>query len=232
MKDFTDTILQKIEDYVMDRLDATERTLFETELATDTDLREEVAVTSRVKATAQRSQLRDKIKTIQTQKLAEWDREPADATRNYLDETPVRRVNWLGRSATFAAAACVLFVAYLSFSSVSLPDAATVSERGNATTDSLQVAIYGQYAQAIAALENEDFDTAIVLFDQVATQENIRPYYKEAAVWYGGVARIKSDPKTARILTNYVIKKEDKEFTVSTVDQWKAWVQIKMSQIF
>jgi anti-sigma factor RsiW len=40
MKEFNDITLQKIEDYVMDRLDPTERTLFETELATNAELRE------------------------------------------------------------------------------------------------------------------------------------------------------------------------------------------------
>jgi len=234
MKEFNDITLQKIEDYVMDRLDPTERTLFETELATNAELREEVDKTVMVKETAERSKFRTKIKAIQTEKLTEWNTEVLEhVDHQEVEKTGnARKVNWLGRSTTFAAAASVLFVAYLALSPVSLPDAYTVTVRGESVTDSLQTAVYSRYSEAIAALENEDFDTAAVLFDSVATKDNIRPYYKEAAIWYGGVARIKSEPETAKQLTQYVINKENKEFKISRLNQVKVWIKIKVSELF
>lgn len=227
MKEFNEITLQKIEDYVMDRLDATERTLFETELATDAELRKETDQTIKVKVAAERSQLRSKIKTIQSKKIAEWNNE---ASKSEEQETPIKRVNWLRRSTTFAAAASVLFVVYLALSPVSLPNATIISERGNSTADSLQTTVMLKYSTAINALQNEDFETAAKLFDEVATNQNIRPYYQEAATWYGGIAQIETNPIVAELKINSVINKENKAFKIDLLDRLRVWLKLKMSK--
>jgi anti-sigma factor RsiW len=228
MKEFTEITLEKIEDYLMGKLDATERTLFETDLATNADLREELEKTKRVQEAAVRSKLRNKIKNIQADKLAEWKNE---ATEQPLIKGKSQRSIWRIPT-TFAAAASVLFTFYLGLSPVSLPDADTISERGSATTDSIQIVILAKYSTAITAFQNEDFATSQTLFDEIATSPNIRPYYQEAATWYGGVAQIETDPAAAKTKLDGIIDKQDRTFEISTLDRIRVWLKLKMSKLF
>ncbi len=188
-------------------------------------MREELEKTKRVQEAAVRSKLCTKIKNNEADKLNDWKNEQAEQPK--IVEKPKR--NTWRIPTTFAAAASVLFTFYLSLSPVSLRDAATISERGNATTDSVKTEILVKYSNAVSALKNEDFETAATLFDEIATNPDIRSHYQEAATRYGGVAQIETDPAAEKTKLDGIIDKQNRTFEISTLDRIRVWLKLKMN---
>jgi hypothetical protein len=224
---------QHIEDYLNDRLDATTKADFEARMAVDTDLREEVVKLQLLRQIAKRNATREKIKAIQTEKISEWKAEATD-NEEITDETerakPKLKI-WRNFG-TFAAAASVALVMYLNFSSISMPNEATLSERGNgAELDSIQKVNFENYLTAQKALQSGDNATAISYFEKVANATEIRPYYKDASTWFLAVANVEKSPKKAEELMQNILSKQDFKYEVSLLDKARMWTKIQVSKV-
>lgn len=224
-------IHQQIEDYLNNRLGETEKADFEARMAADADLREEVVKLQLLRQIAKRNATREKIKAIQAEKLAEWKAEIADNQEVIEEETKPKFKIWRNIG-TFVAAASVALVMYLNFSSFTMPDAATLSERGNsAELDAVQKLNFENYLTAQKALKTGDNKTAIEYFEKVRNSTEIRPYYRDASMWFLAVANVDKNPKKAEDLMQDILSKKDFKYEVSTLDKARIWVKIQVSKV-
>jgi hypothetical protein len=223
-------IHQQIEDYLNDRLGETEKTDFEARMAADTDLREEVVKLQLLRQIAKRNATRENIKAIQAEKLAEWNSESTD-NQEVIEEIKPKFKIWRSIG-TFAAASSVALLIYLNFSSVSMPNETTLSERGNSTElDSIQKVHFENYLTAQKALKSGDNATAITYFEKVSNATEIRPYYRDASRWFLAVANVNKNPKNAEDLMQDILGEKEFQYEISALDKARIWTKIQVSKV-
>ncbi len=207
-------ILDQIQQYLSQQMSEEERADFTKKIEGDSLLKDDVEKLSLLKSIAERQRLRDEIKNIHQQKMAEW----SDSEENL----PVKRFNLWKITGGFAMAASVAMVCFLTFSDVQYEPISSETERGNIEN---QDVVLKKFDETISKLENGDTKTSFLLYEDFAkikAEQNLRPYYKDAADWYSVVALVKSKEyqKADELLKN-IESRTDFKFGISTVDKWK-----------
>lgn len=215
----TEEELERISQYLNRQLGVDENTLFESELSTDAQLAADVEQLRLLAQVAQRQQLREQIKRIQFEKLAEWQQEDTDSTTKILP-MPVKRTNFWQMGGWASAASVVLLIGYFSLADVSYEPVSMAVERSN--TPSVQDPILAQLDQGIKLLKDNKPAEAITIFDQVEGADNIRVYYRDAATWYETVALLKTGKKAeAKALLQQIESSADFQYDIPMLDKWK-----------
>ena len=207
-------ILDQIQQYLSQQMSEEERTDFNQKVDRDLSLKEDVEKLSLLKNIAERQRLRDEMKTIHQQKMAEWD-EPVEIL-------PVKKLDFWKITGGFSVAASVAMVCFLTFSDVKYEPISSETERGNVEN---QDVVLRKFDENIKNLENGDVKSSYLLYEdfvKIKTLPNLRPYYKDAADWYSVVALVKSEEyqKADELLKN-IESRTDYKFGISTVDKWK-----------
>jgi hypothetical protein len=218
---------QLLEDYLANRLSGSDIVSIEAEINNIPAVKAEYEKLLLLKNTIQRQQTRDKIKAIHAQKMAEWkDEDSENEERKIISLQPKKNnISTFFKIGGMVAAACAVFMIYLSVSPISMPDATNLSERGNSSElDSLQKLEFGYYLQGQKALSEGKNEEAIVLFQKVMEAKNIRPYYKDAALWFSAVANseLGNDAKVNEILKQ-IDSRNDFRYEISRMDRLKIW---------
>ncbi|MFN8347573.1 MAG: hypothetical protein U0X91_21395 [Spirosomataceae bacterium] len=215
----TEEELERISQYLNRQLGVDENTLFESELSTDAQLAADVEQLRLLKQAAERQQLREQIKRIQSEKLTEWQQDDTDSTTKIVP-MPVKRTNFWQMGGWASAASVALLVGYFSLAEVSYEPVSMAVERSN--TPSAQDTILEQLDQGIKLLKDNKPTEAITIFDQVEGAANIRAYYRDAATWYETVALLKAGKKAeAKALLRQIEYSPDFQYDIPTLDQWK-----------
>jgi hypothetical protein len=220
---------QLLEDYLANRLEGTDIIFIEAKIDNVPVVKAEYEKLVLLKNTIQRQQTRDKIQAIHAQKMAAWKGEDSENEGGRIVALYPKKNNLstFFKIGGFAAAACAVFMIYLSVSPISTPDATNLSERGNSTElDSLQKLEFGYYLQGQKALSEGKNQDAIVMFKKVMEAKNIRPYYKDASLWFSAVANSKmgNDAKVNEILKQ-IDSQVDFKYEISRMDRWKIWLR-------
>jgi hypothetical protein len=207
-------ILDQIQQYLSQKMTEEERADFTQKIEGDSLLKDDVEKLSLLKNIAERQRLRDEIKSIHQQKMAEWN--------DSEEILPVRKLNFWKVTGGFAVAASVAMVCFLTFSDVNYKPISSETERGNIENQDL---VLKKLDEAITKLENGDVKSAFLLYEdfkKIKAEKNLRPYYKDAADWYSVVALVKSEEyqKADELLKN-IESRTDYKFGISTVDKWK-----------
>lgn len=114
----TEEELERINKYLNRQLGVDENTLFESELSTDAELAADVEQLRLLAQVAQRQQLREQIKRIQSEKLTEWQQDDTDSTAKIIP-MPVKRTNFWQTGGWASAASVALLIGYFSLTDVS-----------------------------------------------------------------------------------------------------------------
>lgn len=215
----TEEELERISQYLNRQLGVDENTLFESELSTDAQLAADVEQLRLLAQVAQRQQLREQIKRIQSEKLTEWQQEDTSSTTKIVP-MPVKRFDFWKTGGLAAAASVVLLVGYFSLADVSYEPVSMAVERSN--TPSAQDPTLAQLDQGIKLLKDNKPAEAITIFDQVEGAANIRAYYRDAATWYETVALLKAGKKVeAKALLQQIESSPDFQYDIPMLDKWK-----------
>jgi hypothetical protein len=207
-------ILDQIQQYLSQQMSEEERADFTQKIEGDSLLKDDVEKLSLLKNIAERQRLRDEIKSIHHQKMAEWN--------DSVEVLPIKKLNFWKISGGFAVAASVAMTCFLTFSDVNYEPISSETERGNIENQDL---VLKKFDETIKELENGDVKNSVLLYEdfkKIKAEENLRPYYKDAADWYSVVALVKSEEyqKADELLKN-IESKTDYKFGISTVDKWK-----------
>ena len=215
----TEEELERISQYLNRQLNVDENTLFESELSTDAQLAADVEQLRLLAQVAQRQQLREQIKRIQSEKLVEWQQEDTDSTTKVVP-MPVKRTHFWQMGGWASAASVALLVGYFSLADVGYEPVSMAVERSN--TPSVQDPILAQLDQGIKLLKDNKPAEAITIFDQVEGAANIRVYYRDAATWYETVALLKTGKKAeAKALLQQIESSADFQSDIPMLDKWK-----------
>ncbi len=218
---------QMLEDYLANRLTGMDITFIEAQIDNIPAVKTEYEKLLLLKNTIQRQQTRDKIKAIHAQKMAEWKGEDSENEGGKIIKLQPQKSNVSNffKIGGMAAAACAVFMIYLSVSPISTSDPTNLSERGNSTElDSLQKLEFEYYLQGQKALSDGKNQEAIVMFQKVMEAQNIRPYYKDASLWFSAVANSEmgNEAKVNEILKQ-IDSKGDFRYEISRIDRLKIW---------
>ncbi len=207
-------ILDQIQQYLSQQMSEEERANFTQKIEGDSLLKDDVEKLSLLKSIAERQRLREEIKSIHQQKMAEWG-EPVEILL-------VKKLNFWKITGGFSVAASVAMVCFLNFNDVKYEPISSETERGNIEN---QDVVLKKFDETITKLENGDVKNSYLLYESfkaIKAQTNLRPYYKDAADWYSVVALVKSEEyqKADELLKN-IESRNDYKFKISTVDKWK-----------
>lgn len=223
---------QHIEDYLNNRLDAVEKGIFERRMAQDEDFREEVVKLQLLRMIAKKQATRNKIRLIQEQKLANWRLEVAEDDNEIEEAKHKPKFRILRNFGTLAAAASITAVCYLNFSTITLPNEATLAERGNSTElDSLQKINFENYLTAQKALKSGNNSVAIENFEKVIAGKELRPYFIDASRWFIAVANVDARPEEAEEMMQDILSKKDFKYEISFLDKARMWNKIQINKI-
>jgi tetratricopeptide (TPR) repeat protein len=139
--------------------------------------------------------------------------------------------------AGFAAAACAVFIIYLSFSPTQFPNSEndfTVVRKANPTSMTPQQHyVFNQFFEGQAHIAEGQYTLAIKNLEEVVRFNDLRPYFREAAEWHLAFAYLKSgDTVRAEQLYLRFSNCLDCEYPVSRIDRWKVWWQIQYAKLF
>lgn len=207
-------ILDQIQQFLSQQMSDEERTNFTQKIEADSLLKDDVEKLGLLKSIAERQRLRDEIKSIHQQKMAEWN--------DSEDISPVRKLNLWKITGSFSVAASVAIACFLTFSDVKYEPISSETERGSIEN---QDVVLRKFDEAIKKLETGDVKSSYLLYEDfkaIKAQENLRPYYKDAADWYSVVALVKSEEyqKADELLKN-IESRTDYKFGINKVDRWK-----------
>ncbi len=220
---------QLLEDYLAKRLTGSDIIFIEAQIGNIPAVKVEYDRLLLLKNTIQRQQTRDKIKAIHAKKMAEWKEDDLENVGGRIIKFQPKRNSFstIFNIGGMAAAACAVFMIYLSVSPISTSDATNLSERGNSTElDSLQKLDFGYYLQGQKALSEGKNQEAILMFQKVMQAKNIRPYYKDASLWFSAVANseLGNEVKVNEILKR-IDSQSDFRYEISKMDRLKIWLR-------
>lgn len=211
-----------IERYLNNKMSAEESLLFTTALATDQAFAQDVETVKRTHTVLQEAFLAqgalDTIRSLQQSKTVK-----------------VRTLQNVFRSSAGLAAACIVFVTYLSLSPVQFPD----SENDFTVTRNLdqhnrsnkQQYVFDQFFDGQAHILEGDYMMAVKNFEEVLKSPTIRPYFREAAEWHLAVAYLKSgQPNRAHHIYEQFDDCLDCEYRIGNLNRWKIWWQIQWAK--
>lgn len=227
MKTINEQTQKMLEDYLANRLSNNDTIYIEAQINNIPIVKVEYDRMLLLKNTIQRQQTRDKIRAIHAEKMVEWKGENSENEGGRVTSLQPKKnnISRIFKIGGMAAAACAVFMIYLSVSPISTPDATNLSERGNSTElDSLQKLEFGYYLQGQKALSEDKNQEAIVMFQKVMEAKNIRPYYKDASLWFSAVANAElgNEVKVNEILKQ-IDSRSDFKYEISKVDRLKMW---------
>jgi hypothetical protein len=207
-------ILDQIQQYLNQQMSEEERIDFMQKIESDSLLKDDVEKLTLLKNIAERQRLRDEIKSIHQQKMAEWS--------DSEEILPIKKLNFWKITGGFAVAASVAMACFLTFSDVNYKSISSETERGNIENQDL---VLKKFDETIKAIENGDVKNSLNSYEtltKIKARENLRPYYKDAADWYSVVALVKSEEyqKADELLKN-IESRTDYKFGISTLDKWK-----------
>ncbi|SEI49811.1 hypothetical protein SAMN05216327_10243 [Dyadobacter sp. SG02] len=211
-----------IERYALGKMPPEEMRFFENELVNDPDLTHKMNEIKTLHRVMQEAFLQEQA--LETLRKLQ--------SRSRIKRRSVTMVRYIG----FAAAACVAFMAYLSFSMPRFPDSEndfTVVRSTNKTTmPPAQRQVFDQFFEGQAHIVEGQYVMAVKNFETVLESNDLRPYFKEAAQWHLIVAYLKSgDLSRAEILYKRFDNCLECEYHVSTLNRWKIWWQINVQKL-
>jgi tetratricopeptide (TPR) repeat protein len=213
-----------IEAYLMGNLNQETLTLFEDRLKNETEFTEKVEKVKKSYDLVMQAALETSI--VNT--ISELQRNRRKNTKNY----PVI----LKKLIAWSAAASIVFISYLSLTSIDFPDTEYDFNvmRGVDSTqmnDEQRVA-FNSFFEGQAHLVEGRYVLATKDFEKSLGVDSIRPYFKEAAEWHLALAYVKSNqPAKAQKIYERLSDCIDCEYPVSRIDKWKLWWQIQWTKI-
>ncbi|UBM58198.1 hypothetical protein LAG90_15435 [Marinilongibacter aquaticus] len=220
MKERDETEL--LENYLFGRLAEDKRADLESRLDTESELATQLEDLRRLRAVAQRFDLRQRIKAVQAEKLREWS-EPAVK----IHRSKGKLLKLWPQLVGSAIAASVIFTLYMGQADFQLPDTVSLKMRGTTDNDELaQSLAFQQYLHAQEALLNGQFETAAENFDHVKDSPEIRRYYKDASLWFEAVATSEFDEEKSEALLQEIESRTDFEYPLSWVEKMKLKVRL------
>lgn len=211
--------LELIEDYILNRLSAEEEETVRKRIETDEEFATSYNSMKVLAQTIQRSNTRDTIEAIHTQKLQEWENEKV------LILTPQKnRFNFFLKFGGVALAACLIAVLYLSNANFKLPKASTALERGEAKSS--ENLVNEEYILAQDKLRNGEYKEAAARFKILKTHPELRDYYQDEARWYEIVAASEFDKDKAKELLTILENEKETAYQVSFVEKLKMKIRL------
>lgn len=138
----------------------------------------------------------------------------------------------------YTAAACVLIVTGSFFLLTSLPvfpDSENDFTVIRGTDESImrpdRKIVFDRFFAGQAHIAEGQYGLAVKNFEMVLEENDLRPYFREAAEWHLVVAYLKSgELSQAAELYDRFSNCSDCEYEVSRVNRWKIWLQIQYSR--
>lgn len=148
---------------------------------------------------------------------------------------PRRKTVYWKKVVSFAAAASIIIISYLSLTPVEFPDTENDFHitRGLDTTNFTreQRIAFSQFFDGQAHFAEGEYLLAVRDFENAATVKNVRPYFREATQWHLALAYTKSGQalKAERIYKQFS-ECVDCEYPISPVNRWKLWWRIQWAK--
>jgi hypothetical protein len=228
MKEFSEDTYEKIEAYLLKRLDSDATQRFEAEMNQNIALKEEVVKMELLRKIVNKIETRRNIREIQAKVLNENEAQVAD---NEFSLKPKRKTISFSKLVSFSAAAMVLFMVGFNFLAFDLPDKETLAMRGIALQDQKQKDQERYFEAQLLLIEGEN-EEAAVIFEDISKTKDIDPYYFEACEWYRAVALIETEPETSQKIIEKLSKNPHPKFKISYLERAKAWVKIQKTRLF
>lgn len=137
----------------------------------------------------------------------------------------------------YSAAACILIVGGAFFLLKSLPvfpdsenDFTVIRGADESVMRPDRKIIFDRFFAGQAHIAEGQYGLAVVNFEQVLNEKDLRSYFREAAEWHLVVAYLKSGSlQKANELFIRFNNCTDCEYEVSRINRWKIWLQIQAS---
>lgn len=228
MKEFSEDTYDKIEAYLLKRLDSDATQRFEEEMNQNPTLKEEVVKMELLRKIVNKIETRRNIKEIQSKVLHQKEDEMPD---NEFLMKPKRNVFRFQKLIPFSAAAMVFFAVGLNFSAFDLPDKETLAMRGIALQNEKQKNQERYFEAQLLLVEGKNEEAALI-FEDISKTKDIKPYYYEACEWYRAVALIETEPETSQKIIKKLTDNPTPRFKISYLERAKAWVKIQKTMLF
>ncbi|PLK42432.1 hypothetical protein [Emticicia sp. TH156] len=204
-----------IEDYLLGKLNLKDSIFFEEELKDDIELTKKVDQIRKALNLVKESVIQQEV--LKTIKLLQYRNKHSSTSayikiRKYVTSTSI--------------AALVVFMLYLSFGSIHLPDTENDFNVTRGVDSSKftpeQRKAFSSFFDGQAHLVEGNYLLAVNDFQKSLELKNIRPYFKEAAEWHLALAYIKSNqPYKAEVIYEKFANCTDCEYPVDTLNRWK-----------
>lgn len=214
-------VTEWMDKYLSDELSPEERVFFEAVLLEDdslaAQLEEQIQARNMLAKIFQEERLREEIRKFGRQENRRILR------RNILK---------------YSSAACLVVFLGIFFLLNSLPvfpdsenDFTVVRGADESVMRSDRRMVFDSFFSGQAHIAEGEYALAATNFEQVLQEEDLRPYFREAAEWHLLVAYLKSGKlNKANELYSKFASCTDCEYEVSSINRWKIWLQIKYSQ--
>ena len=218
--------LETIERYVEGQLDIHEKGVFEQRLQSDSTLQKDIDEYIQVVAMFRKLKIENRVMST----LQQLERQETAVSKT------IGKQNLWYRVVGTALAACLLFVLYISFDSIQLPDVkndfSIVRDIDITALSVDEKKTFGYFYTGKKALTAGDFQGAIVNFQEFLKNKELRPYFSQAAKWHLILAYLhdNSPTKAQKLLSE--LDDENDSYPIGTVNKIKIRWQIFWRSIF
>ena len=244
MKNFTNDTYELIESYLKNDLEIDTKRDFERLMARDEALREEVVKIKLLKEIIKRHLTRTTIQHIHETKMNEWflkknigDEENTEVEEEaYEEEVPAQKRNGLLSILLKTITVLLLVSAIIFVVLAKLPVEIQETEKmkawqHEAELNSVQKINYEDYLEAHDALKMNNDEKASLFFDKVKDAQNTSDYFKDAAEWFGTVARSSRKPFSAEARFQKIINDSLFRYRYSQKDKIQVWCKIQWAKL-
>ncbi|MFY7910201.1 MAG: hypothetical protein ACOVO2_11635 [Emticicia sp.] len=204
-----ETKLNIIADFLNGKLSATEKDELLAQLESDAELKAEFEKLQQLKAIAERNRILDEVRHVHEQKIAG------------LKVSKGKKIS-LPKASGIAAAASVVFMLYLGnadFDYIQISN----TERGESTQQSALTT----FEDGLQLLKQSKTTESIEKFNQVANNQSITDYYRDAARWYKVVALVEMNKDSeAKTLLSQIENSTGFTYKISWLEKWKLKVRL------
>jgi tetratricopeptide (TPR) repeat protein len=224
-----------IERFCKGVLTSSENEMFINALHDDSTLLQEVNEYKNLLEVMRKANLENQIKTTLARLEAE---EPITTLANEGNiNTMSQRKGIIIKYIGALAAACVIFILYVSLATVQLPgtenDLNVVRDIDPTVLNPIQKSAYDHFYTGQLHIADGQFEAAVLDFKEVLNTPNLRKYFAEATQWHLVIAYFKSgNIKEAEKLYDTLTSCSDCVYHVSMLNRSKIWWQIFWAKVF
>ncbi len=218
-----DSDLEIVENYLFGRLSSPEKQEVEERLHNEPELAAALEKMKVLANTAQKYELRQKIKELQIKKASAFETTTFEVSSQKSNFKAV--IKWT----SLVAAACLAGVLYLGTADFSIPNTLSLQERSAGEDISKADKVdFQTIINAQKELEKKNYVVSAKMFAQIKNTASFRTYYRDMSKWFEVVALSEIDEKQAKVLFEEIKNTPDFKYKISKTD----WVKMQIRLVF